>query len=206
MREWRIERPAADPASLHALPLPAPPVARLVRVCEATSAALVLGSTQPDPGDRGVPVVRRRSGGGAVLVEPGDVVWVDVVVPAGDPLWDDDVGRAFWWLGDAWAAALGPGHTVHRGPLVTSPWSRVVCFAGVGPGEVLDAGGRKVVGIAQRRTRDLALFQCAALLAWRPERLGPLVDVPAEDLRDVAAPTPAVAGSVVERLLDALPS
>ena len=203
---WVVERLAADPASLHSLLLPAPPVERLVRVCEATSPALVIGSTQPDPGDRGVPVVRRRSGGGAVLVEPGDVVWVDVVVPAGDPLWDDDVGRAFWWLGDAWATALGPGHAVHRGALVASPWSLVVCFAGVGPGEVLDARGRKVVGIAQRRTRHLALFQSAALLAWRPERLGPLVDVPAEELRDVAAPAPSDAGGLVDRLLRALPT
>ena len=24
----------------------------------------------------------------------------------GDPLWRDDVGRAFDWLGDAWASAL----------------------------------------------------------------------------------------------------
>ena len=32
----------------------------------------------------GVEVVRRRSGGGAVLVEPGSVVWVDVLVAATD--------------------------------------------------------------------------------------------------------------------------
>ena len=39
----------------------------------------------------GVAVVRRRSGGGAVLLDPGGVVWVDVVVPRHDPRWDDDV-------------------------------------------------------------------------------------------------------------------
>ena len=33
---------------------------------------------------------------------------------------------------------------------------------------------RKVVGMSQRRTRDGALFQCAALLSWDP---GPLVDL-----------------------------
>ena len=37
---------------------------------------------------------------------PGEVLWVDVVVPADDPLWDDDVGRATHWLGELWAAAL----------------------------------------------------------------------------------------------------
>ena len=151
----------------------------------------------------GVELVRRRSGGGAVLLVPGEVVWVDVVVPAGDPLWDDDVGRAAHWLGAAWARALGgvrrPGATVHRGPMVRTPWSSLVCFAGLGPGEV-QLGGRKVVGISQRRTRGWARFQCAVYLRWDPaalvallrrapapgrragRRRGPL-DVPDADLR-----------------------
>ncbi|MDQ3680751.1 MAG: hypothetical protein M3378_09480 [Actinomycetota bacterium] len=143
--------------------------------------ALVLGSTQPledvdhsAAARTGLEVVRRRSGGGAVLVEPDAVVWVDVVIPRSDRLWDDDVGRAFSWLGEVWAAALVdvglPEAEVHRGGLVTSPWSSKVCFAGLGPGEVT-IGGRKVVGMAQRRTRHGALFQCVAPRVWRPERL-----------------------------------
>ena len=118
---------------------------RLVTVI-CTRPALVLGSTQPDAvvdheaaAARGVDVVRRRSGGGAVLVEPGGVVWVDVVIPPDDALWDEDVGRAAHWVGDAWAAALASagvdGAAVHRGGLVTTAWSRLVCFAGVGAGE-----------------------------------------------------------------------
>jgi lipoate-protein ligase A len=160
-------------------------------VIEPTGPALVLGSTQaaPPPVGGGVDVVRRRSGGGAVLVEPGQLVWVDVFVPAGDPLWDDDVGRAFGWLGRAWAAALGdPRAVVHDGPLVQTPWSRAVCFAGLGPGEVT-TGGAKVVGMAQRRTRAGALFQCAALRAWDPAPLVALLGLPpqaAEDLAGVA--------------------
>jgi len=149
-------------------------------VCDPTGPALVLGSAQaPDRVDRaacaraGVDVVRRRSGGGAVLVVPGEVLWVDLVLPAGDPLWQDDVGRAFHWVGDAWAAALAEldvGAEVHRGALVRTPWSSEVCFAGLGPGEVT-AGDRKVVGIAQRRTRTSARFQCAALGSWDPSAL-----------------------------------
>lgn len=141
-------------------------------VLEATEPAVVLGSTQPESVVRpGTPAVRRRSGGGAVLVEPGGLVWVDVFVPAGDPLWEADVGRAFAWLGATWAAAVGAGAAqAHAGPLVTTPWSKLVCFAGLGPGEVT-VEGAKVVGMAQRRTRAGALFQCAALLEWRPERL-----------------------------------
>ncbi len=107
-------------------------------------------------------------------MEPGALVWVDVVVPKGDPLWEDDVGRAFWWLGEVWAAALASvgvdGAEVNRAGLVPSPWSPKVCFAGLGSGEVTVAG-RKVVGMAQRRTRHGALFQCALPLEWRPERL-----------------------------------
>lgn len=147
--------------------------------CDVTAPAVVLGSTQGDdmvtPGAAGLGVARRRSGGGAVLVEPGRVVWADVVVPAGDPLWQADVGRAAWWLGDVWAATLASlglvGAAVHRGGLVRTPWSAAVCFAGLGPGEVT-VDGRKVVGVSQRRTRDGALFQCAAPLAWGP---GPLL-------------------------------
>ena len=160
---------------------------RSVTVCEATSTAVVLGSTQPEPpsapGD--VPVVRRRSGGGAVWVAPGDPLWVDVVVPRDDPLWEDDVGRAFWWLGEAWAAALGDGAEVHRGGLCTTPWSRQVCFAGLGPGEVT-IGGRKAVGIAQRRTREGALFQCALHRTWDPAPLVARLGLPPSAVAELA--------------------
>lgn len=137
------------------------------------------GSGSPETGGRvgraaGLDVARRRSGGGAVLLEPGRVVWADVVVPAGDDLWVADVGRAAWWLGETWATALDalgvPGAVVHRGGLIRSAWSAQVCFAGLGPGEVT-VEGRKAVGISQRRTREGALFQCAVPLAWDPRPL-----------------------------------
>lgn len=160
---------------------------RSVTFCDTTRPALVLGSTQPftdadtaAASAAGVDVVRRRGGGGAVLLEPAWTIWADVVVPAGDPLWQADVGRAFWWLGDVWAAALGAvgmgNVTVHRGPLVTSRWSRLVCFAGVGPGEV-SVGGGKVVGMSQRRVRAGVLFQCAVPLAWEAAAIPALLDL-----------------------------
>jgi lipoate-protein ligase A len=188
---WTVERRELSAADLHALDVP-DPAERTVWVAEPTGPALVLGSAQPDRDVRpgvDIEVVRRRSGGGAVLVVPGDVLWVDVILPAGDPVWHDDVGRASHWLGAVWADALaevGVRGDVHTGPLVRSEWSPKVCFAGLGPGEVT-RGGRKVVGISQRRTRSAARFQCAALARWDPGALADvLVDVPADAIADVA--------------------
>jgi lipoate-protein ligase A len=125
---------------------------RLVRFCVPTSTAVVTGAD-------------RLSGGGDVLVGPDLLVWTDVVLPAGDPLWVADVSIAPLWLGRVWAAALtdlGVGAAiVHEGPMIRSEsrW----CFDSVGPGEVL-VGGDKIVGISQKRTREGVLFQCATLL------------------------------------------
>jgi lipoate-protein ligase A len=215
---WAVSRETGAAADFHAREVPTP-AERAVWCLEPDRPALVLGSTQRDATvDReacaraGVEVVRRRSGGGAVLLVPGDVLWVDVVVPAGDPLWADDIGVAAQWLGDAWAAALAAtgvdGATVHRGPLVRAPWSDVVCFAGLGPGEVTVAG-RKVVGISQRRTRHAARFQCAAALAWDPAALVALLSPPrptAADLADVAAGVPVAADALASALVVALPA
>jgi lipoate-protein ligase A len=191
---WRVEEEWGKVAQLHAgsAALLGPDAtdapARRVRLLHATDAGVVLGSSQPDADvdmararAAGLDVVRRQSGGGAVLVAPGRVEWVDVIVPKGDGLWMDDVGRAFWWLGDLWVAALaGAGlgaARVWRGGLRRSAWSSRVCFAGLGPGEVT-VEGRKVVGMAQRRTRRGALFQCALPVEWDPL---PLLDVLALD-------------------------
>jgi lipoate-protein ligase A len=176
---------------------------RSVVVYEVARPVLVLGSSQRDDAvdwerveRRGAEVVRRRSGGSAVLVEPGAAVWVDVTIPPGDPLWDHDVGRAFHWLGASWAEALsGAGVDCHwyDGPMQKTPWSAWVCFAGLGPGEVT-AEGRKVVGLSQRRTREGVLFQCCAARRWEPERLLDLLALDdaerargASELADVAA-------------------
>jgi lipoate-protein ligase A len=59
-----------------------------------------------------------------------------------------------------WAAALGGG-AVHRAGVSDRDAARVVCFAAVGPGEVV-RDGAKVLGISQRRTRHGARFQCVA--------------------------------------------
>lgn len=179
---WAIERASGLAASFHARELP-DPLERTAWIFDVDGPALVLGSTQAMAGidveacrRAGVDVVRRRSGGGAVLLDPGDATWVDLMVPRDDPLWDDDIARAAHWVGDAWAQALVAGGAasddvaVHRTGLVRGAWSDRVCFAGIGPGEVL-LRGAKLVGLSQRRTRSGARFQCVLLLRWRPARL-----------------------------------
>jgi len=166
---------------------------------------LVLGSAQPaDHVDEeaaaalGVDVLRRASGGGAVLLAPGDVVWGDVVIPPGHPRWSDDVVAAADWVGEAWIEALielglaADSLERHQGNLVTSRWSSEVCFAGRGPGEVL-WNGRKVVGLSQRRSRRGARFQMAALLRWNPTTIVRLLALDDEERTAATAALDAVA-------------
>lgn len=111
--KWTVLHRHGSAQELHDRAADDPIDRRAVVVHHVDRTALVLGSTQPDAdldlgvvADRGWELARRRSGGGAVLLVPGEHVWVDVVLPAGDPLADDDVERATWWLGHAWARAL----------------------------------------------------------------------------------------------------
>jgi lipoate-protein ligase A len=150
-------------------------------VCSVLDRAVVLGSTQRldvvDAGraaGAGVAVAHRDSGGGAVLVAPDAQVWLDLWLPRGDVLWDDDVIRSSRWLGEAWRRVLlelgVPGAHVHDGRAVHNEWSRLVCFAGTGPGEVI-TGVCKIVGLSQRRTRHGARFSSMAPLSWDPAAL-----------------------------------
>jgi len=164
---WAVHRRAGSVAEFHVLDLlGSSPVRRGLWIFDAADPAVVFGSAQRDVGGgraSGVPIVR-ASGGGAVLVDPDRSVWVDVVIPRDDPLWNDDVGRSALWLGRVWQAALaelGVRGEVYRGRADRHPLARAACFAGVGPGEVV-VDGRKLVGISQRRTRAGARFQCLA--------------------------------------------
>ncbi len=177
MTGWQIDRQRGSARGFHALD-PNDVDQRSVWIFEVESPALALGSSQPESdvdhdlaGRLGIDTFQRRSGGGAVFMSPGACVWIDIVLPAGDPLWTDDVSLAPLWLGEVWATALtevgAGGGAVHRGAMIRSPLAEVVCFAGLGPGEVSLDG--KTIGISQRRTRTVARFQTIALLDWDPD-------------------------------------
>ena len=209
---------ADRPGSLHGRVVPVPARPEAWRL-EATEAALVLGSRQGDGvadlascAAAGIDVVRRRSGGGAVLVEPGALTWVDVVIPSDDGRWTDDVVESMHWCGERWRRALVavgcPGAQVCSLPSAPDELSEVVCFAGTGHGEVT-VGGAKAVGISQRRTRHAARFQCCVHHRWNPDRLWRLLAAPQPSL-DAMSTLPvfelvvATADELVTALVDAL--
>jgi lipoate---protein ligase len=213
MPSWRIEHTGGDAGAFHARDLPTGQ--RVATFFRIESPALVLGSSQrADSVDaeaaarQGIAIVRRRSGGGGVLLWPDEFVWLDLELPSGDELWSDDVGRSMWWVGELWRDALAefaPRAAVHRGPMVRTRWSPDVCFAGTGPGEVM-VDNAKLVGISQRRTRVAVRFQTMVHLRWRPEVAaslvvdGPSVDELSRLVRTCAAP----AAEITARLTTAL--
>jgi lipoate-protein ligase A len=165
---------------------------------------LVLGSTQRDgvvdatrAQARGVDVARRRSGGGSVLLQPADHLWVDAWVPRDDPLWVTDIASSASWAGAWWRDALESQGVVdcevHQRRADPGPHGALVCFAGRGPGEVF-TGGRKIVGLSQWRSREGALFMMCVYTRWDPAPLVEVLDLTvaarqalAEDIAGVAA-------------------
>ncbi len=130
-------------------------------VAHAGRPTLVLGGSQSVDVLRSaslpsVSLRRRRGGGGLVLLRPSDV-WVDWWIPTDDPRWARDVhvssARAGAWWATTLRGVVEGDVSVHVGSLSGEPAYRLVCFAGLGPGEVL-VDGRKAVGLTQWRVRE----------------------------------------------------
>jgi len=206
---WEVDQRAGSPSELHARwpQAEAQPGSRRVAMCRPDRPAVVLGSTQAEGivdrerlARRGATLARRRSGGGAVWVAPDDPVWIDLWLPAGDELWVADVTGSFSWAGTVWNRALetvgvADGVVHHGRAVATTGWSSLVCFGGLGAGEVSTPDGRKVVGLSQRRNRQGAWYHGAAYVRWDPapllEVLAVTDEARARALRDLG---PAVAG------------
>ncbi|MGI0151560.1 MAG: hypothetical protein ACREC5_06460, partial [Thermoplasmata archaeon] len=136
-------------------------------------------------------------------------------VPRDDPLFEGDVGRSPLWIGEWWVGALGRDDLeVHRGRPTETRWSRRLCFAGRGPGEVVRAQ-RKLVGVAQWRGREGVLSHSLAYAVadWaRTAELLRLGEEGQEAVRELAAAATTLSEVGVEdepgfaeRLLDRLP-
>lgn len=158
--------------------------------------AIILGSTQERSLinekaclANNIEIVKRRSGGGVVFLANDSTIWIDVEIPREHSLWLNDVGESSLWLGEVFENELSRLSDVklelHRGALIKTVWSSLICFAGRGPGEVFTQDGCKVVGISQRRTRDWARFQCAISLQWKPELLLELLNEPRPTISEI---------------------
>ena len=140
-------------------------------------AALVLGSAQDaTEATTALDVVRRGTGGGAVLCDAGTLL-VDLAVPAGYPLAPADVTEAYRPLGETLQAALAGIGIACRAVAVAEARAmddarraaaRRACWAGISPYETVLADGRKVAGLAQRRRRGAVLHQLAVPVTTRP--------------------------------------
>ena len=116
----------------------------------------------------GVEVVERRAGGGALLLDES-VVCGAICLPA-----TPDLTESYRWLGEALAMALDARRVevaearqdVTNLRARNDEVSRLLldtCYGALSPHEVV-IGHQKVVGLAQIRRRDRALFQFGVLL------------------------------------------
>ena len=184
-----------------------------------SEAALVLGSGQrPPEGWRppyGLPLVRRGTGGGAVLCDE-DYLMLDIALPPGDPRVLADVTESYRWLAVRLVSALhelGLDGLSLVEPLALRQLDdaareagRAACFAGLGPYELLDAEARKLVGLAQRRRRGGVLLQAAAYLGGEREQLADMLWLSGSERDDLRARLrhTAVLGQVGLRLPEVL--
>lgn len=118
-------------------------------------------------------VVQRESGGGAVLAGPW-LVSASVVLPHAHPWASNGLIDSYRRLGQLHVAALKEfGILAHALPAHELPPSndtsgiRAVdwaCFGGLSPWELVNAEGRKLVGLAQRKRQTGVLLVAGTLI------------------------------------------
>ena len=147
--------------------------------------ALVLGCSQRALHERvastsSLEVLLRESGGGAVLTGPW-LVSVSLVLPPGHAWLGQGLLESYRHLGQLHAnalAELGVAATVLPAPRIADTQAALAarglpaldwaCFGSLSPWEVVDAGGRKLVGLAQRR-RQHGVLLVAGTLVTEPD-------------------------------------
>ncbi len=132
-------------------------------------AAIIMGCSQrPDEGqirrseEAGLAIIRRRSGGGAVLAGPW-MLSITVFIPPDHPVAQQNIIEVFSWLEQIWIDSLRacgvPCRGVDQAMIDNSKtisqqqdlkWA---CYASLSHGEIVSDDGRKLVGLAQIRKR-----------------------------------------------------
>lgn len=172
---------ACDEAVLEAVGRGASPPS--VRFYAWDPPAVSLGRHQPDPDVRtcatldelGVEWVRRPTGGRLVWHgPPGEELTYSVVAPIGEPPLAGGLTDAYRRIHEGLAGGLRRlGIAVELAPRGRGagprrdPSSRLACFAATVPWEI-EAGGRKLLGSAQRRSRNALLQHGSLPLAGDP--------------------------------------
>jgi lipoate-protein ligase A len=120
-----------------------------------------------------VDLLERQAGGGAVLTGPW-MVSTSIILPHGHPLLGDSLVGCYRWLGQLHATALAEfGVPAYALPAQALPLANAMidartvnwaCFGGLSPWEVVDAGYRKLVGLAQRRRQAGVLLVAGTLV------------------------------------------
>lgn len=121
----------------------------------------------------GCSVLQRHSGGGVVLAGPW-MLGAALLVPATSPLAAAGIVGAFRQFGAAWAQALqtlglachepAPAEVARQNQVAAQLGVQWVCFSGLSHGELVDAGGNKVLGLAQWRGKWGVLLSAGLLL------------------------------------------
>jgi lipoate-protein ligase A len=130
-------------------------------------------------------VTRRATGGGAIL--HADEVTYSVVLPADDPRIPRPAAASYDWLHGAVREALeaaGVGSEVRGAGAPAEGPDPFFCFARTAPIDLV-AGGRKIAGSAQRRTREAFLQHGSIPLS--PNGTAPASTSVAEELGGRAA-------------------
>lgn len=127
---------------------------------------------------RGLPVVEREAGGGAVLTGPW-MLGLSLALPIGHAWLAGGLLPSYQRLGELHVAVL-QALGIHQARAVTPQELRAdraprdaeslawACFGGLSPWEVVDAQGRKLVGLAQRR-RQTGVLLVAGTLVTEPD-------------------------------------
>lgn len=132
-------------------------------------AAVIMGCSQkPDQAQQqraeqaGLPIMRRGSGGGAVLAGPW-MLSVTLFIPADHAIAEQNIIEIFSWFEQIWLTALHQCGVPCKGvdqPIIDRSKEisetrqlKWACYASLSHGEVVSEDDRKLVGLAQIRKR-----------------------------------------------------